>query len=111
MGQGAVDHEARAARAEPLGVLRGAVPDGIARNIVVDRRRVKLFEHVHEDARPCRDGSAGALMERDPALRWIHRESARRGYGCRSSDALPLATSKGTDMCSCVIIHLPSYLR
>lgn len=32
-------------------------------------------------------------------------------YGLRSSDALPVSTSNGTELCSCVTIHLPSILR
>ena len=32
-------------------------------------------------------------------------------YGWRSSDALPLFTSKGTELCSCVTIHLSCILR
>src|SRR5436189_3877828 len=35
---------------------------------------------------------------------------ASKYYGLRSSDALPLSTSKGTELCSCVIIQLPSSL-
>src|SRR5262245_25170383 len=32
-------------------------------------------------------------------------------YCLRSSEALPLCTSKGTELCPCVAIHMPSILR
>src|ERR1017187_10287992 len=32
-------------------------------------------------------------------------------YGFKSSDALPVFGSKGTELCSCVTIHFPSILR
>ena len=34
-----------------------------------------------------------------------------RCYGFKSSDALPLFGSKGTELCSCVTTHVPSILR
>ena len=34
-----------------------------------------------------------------------------KSYGSKSSDALPLFGSKGTELCSCVTIHFSSILR
>lgn len=40
----------------------------------------------------------------------VYAAPARR-YGLRSTDALPLSASKGTDVCSCETTHAPSVLR
>src|SRR5262245_25416499 len=37
--------------------------------------------------------------------------TSAKHYGLRSSDALPLSGLKGTELCSCVTIHLPSILQ
>ena len=39
------------------------------------------------------------------------RKRTLKDYGFRSSDARPLFTSNGTELCACVTIHLQSSLR
>jgi hypothetical protein len=102
--EGRLDHRARPQRAEQIPqqgelLLRRVRGRGV--------QALPQVAGAQPGRRQLRVRGEVEVPPQHPGALAVHRNR----HGFRSSDALPLSTSKGTDWCSWVIVHLPPAFR